>query len=339
MDQTPVAEPTYDFKSAQKQFSRIGLALVAFFAATYAMAFLAELILVYVFAVQVFPAWLSVVVSCVGMYGIGVPVFCLCLRGMKSSAPPRGEVRIGTLCILFLIAYALMYVGNIAGMVSTALLEKATGLVVTSTAIDLLPELPWYITLLYAVLIGPFFEELVFRKMILDRTRVYGEKTAILFSALLFGFFHMNLQQFFYAVLIGLVFGYLYLRTGKLSACWVLHSLFNFFGGLLPSLLMQYVDYDALLSADTPEAMLEQVSENPIGVALVMLYGMLVMCLTLVGSVLFLLYRKRLHFAAAAHTLPSDSEATTAFVNVGVILFVALCVLLPMIGAAMVQFG
>ena len=45
MDQTPVGQPTYDFKSAKKQFSRIGLALIAFFAATYAAMYLIQFIL------------------------------------------------------------------------------------------------------------------------------------------------------------------------------------------------------------------------------------------------------------------------------------------------------
>lgn len=337
MDQNPVVRPTYDFKSAKKQFSRIGLALVAFFAAAYAAVFLIEFILIYV-PLPSYPRWLYVLVSCVGMYGVGVPVFCLCLRGTKHQAPPRGKVGIGTLGILFLIAYAMSYVGSLIGVLSSSALEAATGLSFTAEVTDLMMDLPWYVTLLYAVVAAPFFEELVFRKMILDRTRAYGEKLAIFFSALLFAFFHTNLEQFFYAFLVGLVLAYLYLRTGKLSVCWLLHAVYNLVGGLLSSIVLQQIDYEALLAAETVEAQMEVIMANPIGYVLLLVYEFLLMGMLIAGFVLLGIYKKRLHFAEAELTLPRDSEASTAFVNVGVVLFIAVCVALSILSSVMVQF-
>lgn len=336
MDQNSVVPPTYDFKSAKKQFSRIGLALVAFFAATYAAIFLIEYILTY-FPLPGYPRWLSVLISCVGMYGVGVPVFYLCLRGTKHAPPKSGKVTLGTIGVLFLIAYAMSYVGSIVGLLSVATLETLTGLSFTAELTGLLMDLPWYVTLVYTVVIGPFFEELVFRKMILDRTRAYGEKLAILFSAFMFAFFHTNLEQFFYAFLVGLVLAYLYLRTGKLTACWLLHGTYNFIGGFLPTLLAQQTDYDALVAAQSAEEQMQVLSENPVGYAMFMLYGLIIMAVLVSGSVLLGIYKKRLHFEKAELTLPSDTEATTAFVNVGVILFIAVCVALSVLSSMLVQ--
>lgn len=338
MDQTPAVQPTYDFKSAKKQFSRIGLALVAFFAASYAVICCIDIFVVFVFKIESYPEWAIVLRSAIGMYCVGAPVFRLCLRGTKAAAPTRGKVSLGTMCILFFISYAMTYIGNIAGNLAALLFEKATGLSITSTATELTPALPWYVTLLCVVLIGPFFEELIFRKMILDRTRVYGEKTSIFFSALLFAFFHMNLQQFFYAFLVGLVFGYLYLRTGKLSACWMLHAAFNFFGGLLPGVLLQYTNYDALLEITTYEDFMQFMLQNMPAYMLWMLYAMTVLAFVIAGFALLGVYKKRLYFAKAEQTLPPDSEASTTLVNVGVILFVALCVIFPIVEAALVKF-
>ena len=70
-------------------------------------------------------------------------------------------------------------------------------------------------TLFFLVIVGPIFEEWLFRKQLIDHTRKYGEKTAILLSGLAFGLFHMNLFQFFYAFLLGLMFGYVYTRTSS----------------------------------------------------------------------------------------------------------------------------
>ena len=333
MDQKPTPLP-YDLQAAKKKFSRIGFALLAFFGVSLASIFLIQFILARCFAISLLSPTASVILSSVGMYAFGAPCFFLILRRLPAVPPPRGKVHAGTLCVLFFIAYACMYVGNTLGLFTVAVLQNLTGFTLTSASLDLLPDLPWYTTAGFVVLIGPFFEELIFRKLILDRTRVYGEKTAIVFSALLFGFYHQNPQQFFYATFIGLVFGYLYLRTGKLSVCWLLHGLFNFFGGFLPSLLMQYTNYTSFAFAESPEAMMQIVTEDPSGFILVLLYSMLVLCFALTGIVLFFVYRKRLFFADAERTLPRDTEAQTTFVNLGVILFVVFCILWPFIEQA-----
>ncbi len=348
MDQYPGTQPAYDLKAAKKQFSRIGLALVAFLAATYAAVYLLYFLLAYLISsirdASTAEALLtspiaSALLSAVSMYAIGVPVFCLCLRGTKHAAPPRGKVHFVTIGILFLIGHAFAYFGNIIGTLSSVAFETASGLSFAENATDVVLELPWYVTLLWSVLLAPFFEELVFRKMILDRTRAYGEKLAILFSALLFAFFHANLEQFFYALLFGPVLSYLYLRTGKLSACWLLHAVFNFADGFLPSLLLQQMDMDALYAAQTAEEQLQALTANPIPYILIIVYDLVMMGALIAGCILFAVCKKRLHFAKAEQTLPRDSEASTAFVNVGVILFIAVCVLLPIVEAILMQMA
>ncbi len=77
------------------------------------------------------------------------------------------------------------------------------------------------------VLIGPILEELVFRKLMFDRTRRYGEKTAVIFSAICFGLFHGNLTQFLYACSVGLFLGYVYCKTGKVLHTIIMHMLMN----------------------------------------------------------------------------------------------------------------
>ena len=67
----------------------------------------------------------------------------------------------------------------------------------------------------FAVL-APVFEELVFRKVLVDHVLPFGEWPAILFSGITFGLFHGNLTQFFYAALLGMVLAYVYIRTGNI---------------------------------------------------------------------------------------------------------------------------
>jgi len=78
---------------------------------------------------------------------------------------------------------------------------------------------------LYASVLAPVWEELLFRGYVLRTLRPYGKRFAIWGSALLFGLFHGNLLQTPYAVLMGLLFGYV---TVEYSIRWaMLLHMFN----------------------------------------------------------------------------------------------------------------
>ena len=85
------------------------------------------------------------------------------------------------------------------------------------------------VAILLAGLIAPAAEELLFRRLLLRRLRPYGERFALVASALCFGLFHGNLNQFFYAFLLGLVLAELALSTGCLWQAVLLHALVNLF--------------------------------------------------------------------------------------------------------------
>ncbi len=61
---------------------------------------------------------------------------------------------------------------------------------------------------LYASLLAPIAEEVLFRGYILRSLRPFGKRFAVFGSAFLFGLFHGNLLQTPYAFLMGLVLGY-----------------------------------------------------------------------------------------------------------------------------------
>ncbi len=77
---------------------------------------------------------------------------------------------------------------------------------------------------------APFLEEMLFRGIILKfLLKKYPPRTAIIFSALIFGAYHLNPWQFVGATLIGLYLGYIYWRTGSLFYPVLLHFLNNAF--------------------------------------------------------------------------------------------------------------
>ncbi len=61
---------------------------------------------------------------------------------------------------------------------------------------------------LYASILAPIGEEILFRGYILRSLRPYGKRFAVMASAVLFGLFHGNLLQAPYAIFAGLLLGY-----------------------------------------------------------------------------------------------------------------------------------
>ena len=79
-----------------------------------------------------------------------------------------------------------------------------------------------------ACILAPMLEEMLFRGIILRSfLHQYSKWSAIVGSATLFGFAHMNLYQFVVAFVLGIVSGWLYERSASLLPCIALHAAYN----------------------------------------------------------------------------------------------------------------
>lgn len=87
-------------------------------------------------------------------------------------------------------------------------------------------------------------EEFLFRGAIMQSLRRYGDRFALLASALLFGLLHGNLLQSVNATIAGLVLGYFVLLTGSIWIGVLMHF-FNNFNITLLQLLTQNLSEDA----------------------------------------------------------------------------------------------
>ncbi len=82
--------------------------------------------------------------------------------------------------------------------------------------------------ILRVVILAPVVEELIFRGVIFSGfQRIYHPFWAIFFSAILFAVFHLNPWQFGPTFLLGLILGFVRLRTGSLLAAIFTHALHN----------------------------------------------------------------------------------------------------------------
>lgn len=93
---------------------------------------------------------------------------------------------------------------------------------------------PLLITLISVSVFAPFFEEWLCRGMILrGLVRKVGPTGAIFISAAFFAIIHLNLWQAIPAFLLGLLFGFVYYRTGSLKLTILMHCVNNTMAALL----------------------------------------------------------------------------------------------------------
>ena len=93
---------------------------------------------------------------------------------------------------------------------------------------------------MYASIIGPIAEEIVFRGVLLRGLEKYGKTFAIIISAIFFGAFHGNFLQGIFATIIGIVLAYV---TIEYSIKWamVIHVINNLvFGDVLGFILANF---------------------------------------------------------------------------------------------------
>ena len=83
------------------------------------------------------------------------------------------------------------------------------------------------VNLLYLALVPALVEEFISRGLFLQGLKGLGVRRAILISALMFALLHLNFNQFFYALLLGLVLALLVELTGSLYSSMLLHFLIN----------------------------------------------------------------------------------------------------------------
>ncbi|MBR2263864.1 MAG: CPBP family intramembrane metalloprotease [Firmicutes bacterium] len=300
-----------DHKAARRTFSHIGFSFAAIFLITFVLQILCYTIVQIAKPAWAGAEWVTWILSFVPMYLVAVPVGLLMLRKIPTHRSTDVEHwSFGRLAALFPICLFLMYCGSFIGVffnwLAELMIPKAHAANPVADMIDQSNVLFWRVLII--VILAPILEEFLFRRQIIDRVRIYGEKRAVLLSAVMFGLFHGNLSQMFYAFLLGLVFGYVYLRTGKLRFSIILHMLINFMGSVLAPELLNSLDLEA-------EAIPPAVGA----------YLLLLGTLFYIGLLLSITRSNRVSFRQAALELSRRKGFTLAWCSIGILVFILCC--------------
>ena len=313
-----------DLKEAKKNFSKLGVGTFAILGIGTA----AQLLLIHVVN-SVWPqvmehSWGMWLLTFAPIYLIAVPIGLLLLRKVPAKPLEKHDLKPSRYMVTAIICIFMMYAGNILGTIITALLQLLPGLSAGNPILGYATDNALLPKVLFMVILAPVIEEYIFRKQLIDRMHIYGEKLAVITSALMFGLFHGNLSQFFYAFALGLVFGYVYLKTGKLRYSIGLHMLINLIGSVIgPFFLEKIAVLDTMETLDL--AALEPIMPWLIGFGA---YVLVLIGFAVTGLVLLCINKRRVSFTLAEMELPKGSRFKTAYVNVGMILLAVGCLAL-----------
>ncbi len=313
--------------AAKKHFSRMGWLYMAATAVIFVLQMAAGLILRLVKPEWLYDMNMNLFFSMAPMYLVGFPLLALFLKKcVPAEHIEKHKMTAGQYVLSAIICIGLAYAANIIGLIMTTLIGLFIGNSVGNPITSVVTSLsPWSV-LFYTVICAPIMEELVFRKLIVDRTVHYGQGVAVVVSGLMFGLFHGNLNQFVYAAVIGTFLAYLYVKTGNIKITISLHMLFNFMGGFLPTILLRKMDLDNYMASavsGSASEMMELIRSN---FAWFLLYGLLllfILSMLVTGVVLFIVFavKKRFVFEPGQTTIPRQVKLSIALGNAGMAVF------------------
>lgn len=246
------------------------------------------------------------------IYLIAFPVGIVMMKKVPARTLEQNDWSLGQMVRFFFVCVGFMYLGNLIG----ALVNFTIGLYLPQTPINPLEtfatEGALWIRILFLVILAPCLEELIFRKTLIDRMSIYGEKAAIVTSAVMFGLFHGNFSQFFYATALGIIFAYVYVRSGKLRYSIALHMIINFMGSIFSVWLLEHATMDLeTLDALGEGAKLSFATWGFLGYVLFMILG------SVAGLLILGICRERIHFLPTETELGKGQVFKTAFLNWG----------------------
>lgn len=288
-----------ELSDARRDFSRIGISMFVMVVLTVLLGQIAAGIVMHYYGEQVLRlTWVSLSIGVLVQYFIAMPVAYLIIKDLEKQDIRPFSINFGKFCILFLICYFLMYAGNLFGLGVTGLIKHFTNSAMVPIIDDVFSGVNLLVYFITAVILAPIVEELFFRKLLITRLERYGEGPAILVSGLLFGIIHLNLSQGFYAVLLGFVLGYIYIRTRKIIITIGLHMVLNLLGGVV-----------------------FPIAANSGSLLWVGLVGLAALGFAISGLVLFIVRVKKIKLIPRRTQLPQPGWGGYAFVNIGMILF------------------
>ncbi len=319
-------------KDDKKNFSKLGIGFFVFALISLASQLILSNIAKKYFSFITESDFYSVGLIIVSFYVIAFPIAYLFLRKIKSEKIEKTGAGFLEVIENLLICFPLMYVANIFSLVLNFIISMIKGAPVLNPLQTAFSESGMVWVLIYSVVIAPVVEELIFRKLLISKTIRYGQFVSVLLSALFFSLFHGNLYQIFYAFVLGGIFAYTYVKTGKIIYTIIMHFTINLTGATANAILLYGFDLDTLMNIyanpNDTEFIMSQMDKLFPMMLLLMAFLFVIFAICVAGLIIFIVRlakRKFPSFSKGSVIIPKGAFFATVFLNVGVILFVLVC--------------
>ncbi len=179
-------------------------------------------------------------------------------------------------------------------------------------------------------ILAPIFEELIFRKILIDHLSKYGKTLAVIASGLMFGLYHGNFAQFFFATMLGMFFGYIYVTTGKIRYSIIYHMIVNCSTSIVNiSIISKMMNIlgDFNPSTINHMGMAEVNALLPIIIIALVWFGTIFL-ISVAGIVLFFVNLRKMHVNDFEGAPRIGESLKIIFTNWGMWLFFAFCIFL-----------
>ena len=242
--------------------------------------------------------WLTWGLIIISFYCIGFPLCCFMMKSLpNASSKPVKKLKFMELIQYGCIAYTIAYIFNLMTVGLNTVIQSMKTTSIFDSSEPLIVEGHPFGLLVCGVILSPIIEEVLFRKILIDKTRIYGDKIAILISAIAFGLYHANLLQLFYSIALGSIFAYVTLRTNCIRYAIILHVFINVMSALImPTILGNGTERTRILIAI-----------------------IIVLIIMIIGIISFVGHLKQFKLDEGSYYIHPRRMTSTVFVNFGMI--------------------
>lgn len=238
------------------------------------------------------------IIGLICLYGVGMALFIVITKNIPNCEIKKNHISFRTIFYCFLLQFtATMLMSVVVNIVTQISGEEINNIL---NNINILTPFNIFLLLIF----NPIIEEFVFRKFVADKLLKHGELFYILASSFCFAIVHgisLGIPQVLYTFILGMIWSYLYVKTGKLIIPIILHSLSNIFSGIIISIV-------------------QGISQEALG-----MYSMFMMLMAIIGLICFIKNKKKISIDGE-NKLIKASILKDIFINKGMICYIILAI-------------
>ena len=116
------------------------------------------------------------------------------------------------------------------------------------------------LNIISTAIVPAFAEEFAFRGIVMGSLRKFGDTTAVIGSAILFGAMHQNISQIPFAFILGLIFAYVDCKFNSILPSIAIHFLNNLYAGFVSYIVLAKNDKNFFKMSDKKDGIVSELS-------------------------------------------------------------------------------